>query len=303
MSSAMLAVQFSPTSSPPNFSARRSRQTRALVTPPAFAQFAGLGVLAASIVIHEAGHFGAARSMGIRIKEFSVGFGPTVLQLPARFEGGPRYALRALPLGGYVSFPRYINASRLEEAGVPIEDELAADVAIPKDDPNLLENRPLRQQALVIVAGVAANLVLAWACLFTSAVGVGVPTVAEQQVILSRVLPSSPAERLGLRVGDRLLALDGRPVGTQTGAASALSLEESAQTIRSSMVARRSLSATLERSGRSFSVSLLPPAEATPPVVGVELYSRVLRVERIRLHTMQGAQRAAQVGRAPEAAR
>ncbi|MFN5163034.1 MAG: site-2 protease family protein, partial [Cyanobacteriota bacterium] len=102
-----------------------------------------LAILAGLIVVHEAGHSLAATLQGIRVSGFSIGFGPVLLQ---RRHRGVLFALRALPLGGYVAFPD--------------DDE---DSGIPADDPDLLRNRPLPQRALVIAAGVIANLLLAWA--------------------------------------------------------------------------------------------------------------------------------------------
>ena len=104
-----------------------------------------LAILAGLIVVHEAGHFFAATWQGIRVSGFSVGFGPVLLEKQRR---GVQFALRAIPLGGFVSFPD--------------DDE---DSAIPSDDPDLLSNRPLHQRAIVIAAGVIANLLLAWAVL------------------------------------------------------------------------------------------------------------------------------------------
>ena len=116
------------------------------------ASLLALGLL---IVIHEAGHFLAARLQGIRVNGFSVGFGPALLKTE---QGGVTYALRLLPLGGFVSFP---------------EDDEESD--IPKDDPDLLRNRPIPQQILVISAGVLANLLLAWLVLVGHTATTGVP--------------------------------------------------------------------------------------------------------------------------------
>ncbi len=63
---------------------------------------AALAVLGLLIVIHEAGHFLAATTQGIRVDGFSIGFGPALIK---RQRKGVTYALRALPLGGFVSFP------------------------------------------------------------------------------------------------------------------------------------------------------------------------------------------------------
>ena len=96
-----------------------------------------LAILAGLIVVHEAGHFFAATWQGIRVSSFSIGFGPVLLERRRR---GVQFALRAIPLGGFVPFP---------------DDEY--DCAFPADDPDLLRNRPLPQRALVIAAGVMAN--------------------------------------------------------------------------------------------------------------------------------------------------
>ena len=114
-----------------------------------------LAILAGLIVVHEAGHFFAATWQGIRVSGFSVGFGPVLLQRQRR---GVQFALRAIPLGGFVSFPD--------------DDE---DSPIPADDPDLLRNRPLPQRALVIAAGVLANLLLAWSVLVAQGLVVGIP--------------------------------------------------------------------------------------------------------------------------------
>ena len=121
----------------------RSRPPLALAPPPVFAQLAGLSVLTSVVVVHELGHFAAARLQGIRVDEFSIGFGPAIYRRPApdADERGVAYALRALPLGGYVAFPRRVTE---EEAEVVGESERRM---VDPDDPDLLENRPFQEQA------------------------------------------------------------------------------------------------------------------------------------------------------------
>ena len=115
-----------------------------------------LAILAGLVVVHEAGHFFAATWQGIRVSSFSIGFGPVLFERQRR---GVQFALRAIPLGGFVAFPD--------------DDE---DSQIAKDDPNLLSNRPLPQRALVIAAGVLANLLLAWTVLIAQGYLVGIPS-------------------------------------------------------------------------------------------------------------------------------
>ena len=90
-------------------------------------------ILAGIVAFHELGHFIAARAQGIHVTKFSVGFGPKLLSYkPNEVE----YSLRALPLGGFVAFP-----------------DNDPDCPFPKDDPDLLKNRPIIQRAAVISAG------------------------------------------------------------------------------------------------------------------------------------------------------
>ena len=163
-----------------------------------------LAILAGLIVVHEAGHFFAATWHGIRVSGFSVGFGPVLLQKQRR---GVQFALRAIPLGGFVSFPD--------------DDE---DSSIPSDDPDLLTNRPLPQRALVIAAGVIANLLLAWAVLMAQGAFVGIPAgfSATPGVLVSGVQQGQAAAASGLKAGDRILAVDGRDLGGGQSAVSQL---------------------------------------------------------------------------------
>ncbi len=149
-----------------------------------------LGVL---ILIHEAGHFLAATLQGIRVNGFSIGFGPALIKQEVN---GVTYALRALPLGGFVSFP----------------DE-EQDIEIDKDDPNLLRNRPIYQRAIVISAGVIANLLLAWTVLFGQAAIVGIPTQPDPGVIVVAVERNEQADIAGLAPGDRIISIGGIQLG------------------------------------------------------------------------------------------
>ena len=163
-----------------------------------------LAILAGLIVVHEAGHFFAATWQGIRVSGFSVGFGPVLLERQRR---GVQFALRAIPLGGFVAFPD--------------DDE---DSPIPADDPDLLRNRPLPQRALVIAAGVLANLLLAWAVLLAQGLVVGIPAgfSSTPGVLVAGVQNGQAAASAGLRSGDRILAVNGQSLGGGQSAVAAL---------------------------------------------------------------------------------
>ena len=155
--------------------------------------FAALLVLALLIVVHEAGHFLAATLQGIRVSGFSIGFGPALIK---RQRKGVTYALRLLPLGGFVAFPD--------------DDE---DSSIPIDDPDLLRNRPIPQRALVISAGILANLALALVVLVGQAAIVGLPADPDPGVLVVNVQPDGAAARADLRPGDQILSINSNKLG------------------------------------------------------------------------------------------
>lgn len=122
---------------------------------------AAIAVLAILILVHELGHFIAARSQGIYVNRFSLGFGPTLL----KYQGSQtEYTIRAFPLGGFVGFP---------------DDD--PDSQIPPNDPNLLRNRPVLDRAIVISAGVIANLIFAYLMLALQLGIVGIPQEFQYQ--------------------------------------------------------------------------------------------------------------------------
>ncbi|KAL3676742.1 hypothetical protein R1sor_026690 [Riccia sorocarpa] len=158
-----------------------------------------LGVLAAIITVHETGHFLAARLQGIIVTKFAVGFGPTL----AKFDkDGIEYSLRTFPFGGFVAFPDDDPNSEYDQ-----------------EDPNLLKNRPIKDRALVISAGVIANLIFAYSILFAQTFSVG---LLQQEmfpgVAVPEVIGKSAAARAGMRAGDVVLGVDGYRFSDQEAA-------------------------------------------------------------------------------------
>jgi len=148
------------------------------------------------IVVHEAGHFLAARRFGMRVERFSVGFGPVVLALR---RGETEFAISALPLGGYVKI-----------AGMgPGEGDDAS-------DPGLFANQPAWRRFLVILSGPAMNYVaaiaIAWGALAT--VGLPAPDPAPH---VGKLVAGMPAEAAGLLRGDAITAVAGVPVESWEG--------------------------------------------------------------------------------------
>ncbi len=156
---------------------------------------AAIGVLALLIFVHELGHFLAARLQGIYANKFSIGFGPVLLKYQGK---QTEYALRALPLGGFVGFP---------------DDDPESD--IPPTDPNLLSNRPILDRAIVISAGVIANLIFAYFLLV-----VQVSVIGFQQInyhpgvtVAGITNASSSAGKAGIQANDAVLAVNSEQLG------------------------------------------------------------------------------------------
>ena len=157
---------------------------------------APIAVLLILIAVHELGHFAAARLQGIRVSRFSIGFGPAILKFQGKVT---EYVVCALPLGGYVAFP---------------DDD--PDSTIPPDDPDLLRNRPILDRAIVISAGVIANLIFAYFLLVGQSMTIGFQDVNYNQgVLVPQIIEenNSAAIEAGIQKGDIILKVGDRDLG------------------------------------------------------------------------------------------
>ena len=140
-------------------------------------------ILVPLVLVHELGHFIMARLSGIRVLEFGLGFPPRAKVLGHDHE--TEYTLNYLPIGGFV---------RLEGEETN------------SDDPRAFTNAPLPKQLVVLVAGVAMNLLMAFVLFFIVA-WVFNPVV---EPTISSIVTGSPAAAVGLQSGDSLISIDGR---------------------------------------------------------------------------------------------
>ncbi len=158
-------------------------------------------VLGGLIFFHELGHFAVARSLGMGVSTFSLGFGPKILKYK---KGKTEYALSLVPLGGYVALVGESDASEIPE-GFTEQESFAL--------------RPAWQRLLVVAAGPAANVLLAWLLCWVMAWGWGTPVLLPQ---VGGVVAASPAARAGLAPGDTILSIDGRPLDSWQAMAAAI---------------------------------------------------------------------------------
>jgi len=136
------------------------------------------------IFVHEFGHFGAAKLLGIRVHEFAIGMGP---KLFSKRKGETLYSVRAFPLGGFCALEGENESSADEKA---------------------LSNKPAWVKLIVLAAGSVMNLLLGLLllfCLYSGAETVVIPQV-------SSVTAGAPAEQAGMQPGDTILRFDGRRI-------------------------------------------------------------------------------------------
>ncbi len=148
-----------------------------------------IGVL---VTVHEFGHFWVARTLGVKVLRFSVGFGRPLLRY-RRARDATEYCISAIPLGGYVQM---LDASAGE---VP-----------PEDLPRAFDRQPMPVRVAVVVAGPLFNFLFAvvayWAMFM---VGVG-----GLRPVIGGVEPGSLAELAGMRAGQEIVEVDGRETPT-----------------------------------------------------------------------------------------
>lgn len=151
-----------------------------------------LVTLTAIIAVHEFGHYLTARLLGMKVLEFAFGFPPRVAAIR---HAGIDYSLNAIPFGGFVRI--------LGQEDFSIQQPGAG-------QPGSFTSKPWWAQAIVLVAGVTMNVVLA-IVLLTVALATGA-TGPTGDVRVTKVAADSPAESAGIRVGDLVRAVDGRSI-------------------------------------------------------------------------------------------
>ncbi len=186
-----------------------------------------LGIM---ILVHEAGHFWAALSVGVRVETFSIGFGPRLLGFR---RGDTDFRISAIPFGGYV---RMLGEQ-------PGEETVA--------DPRSFQAKARWQRAIVIVAGPLMNVLLSIA-LITGLYMYGFPReVPSTRAVISSVAANSPAANAGLQGGDRIVQVGDRhnPNWQEVLTEEALN-------------ANHALPVTVDRKGQILTVNVTPRMDA-----------------------------------------
>ena len=155
--------------------------------------FSFILVLTVLVFVHELGHYLAARTCGIRIEVFSVGFGPEIYGFTDKL--GTRWKLSIIPFGGYVKMFGEIEPEP-NASGSPLND---VDAAVS------FFNKSLRKRAWVVLAGPLANFLFAIVVLTGLFVSIGFPYFPAE---IAKVSLGSAAERAGLKPYDKILKIN-----------------------------------------------------------------------------------------------
>lgn len=167
-------------------------------------------VLAVLIFVHELGHFLAAKSFNIRVDAFKLGFGPKLFSWK---KDDTEYGLNAIPFGGYVKI--FGEDPNEENTHGP-------------DAAKSFVNKSRLKQAIVLVAGVLFNFIFAWmiySIVFASGVTAAADSFgqyadhfSDQRIMITYIVPNSPADKAGLKEGDVVTGVGGATPVTATPA-------------------------------------------------------------------------------------
>lgn len=147
------------------------------------------------VFVHEMGHFLFAKLFGMRVDRFSIGFPPKIF---GKQIGDTEYVVGATPLGGYVKI-----------AGM-IDESLDTDYLASEPEPWEFRSKPVWQRMVVISAGVVFNVILAFLIFTGLKLAYGESYIPAENVEQIYVADTSIAYDMGLRTGDRILAVSGK---------------------------------------------------------------------------------------------
>ena len=233
-----------------------------------------------SVMLHETGHFVAAKRFGMKVTQYFVGFGTT---LWSTIRGETEYGIKVLPFGGFVKI-----------VGMTSMDEVD-----PEDEPRSFRRHPAWQRLIVLFAGSFMHFVLALVLLFLVAGVFGLEygsNAAQLGPISSCVPPNakafdsgtctssdqpSPAKVAGIKAGDKVISFDNKPVSTWTALGNDIK----------NTPANRSVPVVVERGGQrhTLHVTLASIAGRPGSFLGVQAAEHFKRYSPIRSVTYAGS--------------
>jgi len=242
-------------------------------------------ILLVLVVSHEFGHFIVAKMNKIRVDEFSFGFPP---KLFGKKIGETQYNFNALPFGGYVK----IYGENMDEA-----DFLEVGFLDKKETPEKMElatrslvYKPKYIQALVMIAGVVMNFLVAWLLLSVGFMS-GLPTsvgnapkgvmVQNQALTITSVLSNSPAEKSGIKTGDKIISLD-----TPTDSTKLLSSILGTENVQNFVKAHdgKEVNVSLIRGKETMKITVIPEKRSTSDSAMIGISMDTIGILKLPIH-------------------
>ncbi len=216
------------------------------------------------VMVHELGHLLAAKRGGMKVTEYFLGFGPRLWSFT---RGETEYGVKAFPLGGYVKIPGMTN---LEEVD-------------PADEPRTYREQPFHSRLLVAVAGSAMHFLMAFLLLWALLTFVGVANANQVQIQGAATVGGrpGPAQVAGVRPGDIVVSVDGRPIAGNMDTLTSTIRDHPDQpvTVVVDRGGQRKTLTVVPANGRTLHEEgvVAPPGSAPYGIVGVSLGSPVQR--------------------------
>lgn len=236
--------------------------------PPFWMYIVGFLLLLGPLVtVHELGHLLVGRLFGVKADAFSVGFGKEIAGFTDK--QGTRWKLSALPLGGYVQFKGDMNPASVPDASAPVEE-------------GSFQHAALWKRALIVAAGPVTNLLVAVAIFAAFFAILGKPTITgtEDSRVIGSFAEGSVAEKAGLKVGDTIIAIDGRAIADFSDLRTAVALRPDKRMVF-----------TIERAGEEITVPI-----TTARVVETDSFGNESAIGQIGVAAAGGAYVLEEVG-------
>jgi len=224
-------------------------------------------ILLVLVIAHEFGHFVIAKLAGMRVDEFGFGFPP---RLFARKKGETEYSFNALPFGGFVKI--------FGEDPNEIAELCLAGKLTPEEAKRSFVSQNKLKQAAVVVAGVVFNFILAWFLLSLGFV-IGMPTqVAKGEdsaanVIITSVLPNSPAALAGFKPADKIIK-----IGNES------KLDESVVQNFIASHPNQEINITIERAGEIKNISVVPKEGVIENHAAIGVSLALVGIKKLPIH-------------------
>ncbi len=214
-------------------------------------------ILSTLIVVHEWGHFITAKKCGVKIEQFSLGFGP---KLFSRVWDGTEFCLCVIPLGGYV---KMAGDERSHATGNQEE----------------LLSKSVGQKALIVLMGPVVNLILAYLCFWLVFIIGKVDfdaTAKKVPAVVGQVLANSPAQKAGLMPQDEVIGINDSPIHHWPDLQDYVSQSQTP-----------SLKFVIHRAGQNITKDIIPEQQVQKDIFGREHKIRRIGVGPLQIQKPQ----------------